>query len=36
MRLIGFRCMKSPEGVIPLASYCDPCPDDVPVYEADS
>lgn len=32
-KLIGYRCMKSPEGVIPLASYCDPCPDDVPVYE---
>lgn len=26
--------MKAPHGgVIPLASYCDPCPFDVPVYE---
>ncbi len=35
-KIIGYRCMKDPDGgVIPLSAYSDPCPHDVAVYEHD-
>lgn len=32
-RIVGYHCLNSQyNGVIPLSSYIDPCPHDVPVW----